>query len=223
MGTIDLNLAVDLRDRLKLQRAIETGTYRGVTARAFSSLFDSVVTIEISSTLHERAATALSDLPHVEALLGHSAQVLDTLVDQDVPTLYFLDGHWSGGITDGAEDECPVLAEIAAIGTGHPDDCMIIDDARLFVAAPPAPLHPEQWPTLIDIFDAVRREHPEHMVTLVDDQVIAVPERAKPAIDAYAARVHNAPMVRLHALARAVRGRTINAIAAMRGVVTRKR
>lgn len=33
MGTIDRRLAADLRDRLALGRAVETGTFRGATAR----------------------------------------------------------------------------------------------------------------------------------------------------------------------------------------------
>lgn len=189
MGTVDLGLASHLRDVLGLQRAVETGTFRGVTARRLASIFPSVVTIELSEELHRTAETVLSDLPGVRALQGHSTTRLHDVHDPAVPTLFYLDGHWSGGITEGADDQCPVLAEIAAIGTGSPDDCIIVDDARLFTSAPPPPHNVEQWPTLLAIFDAIRRSHPEHLVTLLNDQVIAAPERARPAIDAYGARI----------------------------------
>lgn len=185
MGSVDLALATDLRDRLQLARAVETGTFKGLTARALAGVFPSVVTIELSEELHRRAAADLRDVPMVTALHGHSAMRLREVTDAGVPTLYFLDGHWSGGNTEGVDQECPVLEEVAAIGAGHPDDCLIIDDARLFTSAPPPPHNPEQWPTIIEVFDAVCAQRPEHFVTLLADQVIAVPKRARPAIDAY--------------------------------------
>jgi hypothetical protein len=92
-------------------------------------------------------------------------------------------------VTAGADDECPVLEEIEAIGEGHPDDSFVIDDARLFASAPPAPMDPAKWPTLLEVFDALRTRHPEHFVTVLGDQVVAVPERARAAVDAHGMRV----------------------------------
>jgi hypothetical protein len=212
MGTIDLPLATELRDELGLKRAIETGTYRGLTARALAPVFASVVTIELSSSLHEQAARALGGLPNVEAIQGDSRQVLAGLARAEMPTLYFLDGHWSGGVTDGAGDECPVLGELAAIGSGHPQDCLVIDDARLFTSAPPPPHDPAQWPTITEVFDAIRSERPAHAVTLIDDQVLAVPQRARSVINSYGARTE--------ARAAPLRTRLLNTFAAMRSSVT---
>ncbi len=192
MGTIDRKLAVDLRDQLGLERAVETGTYRGLTARVLGALFDSVVTIELSGPLYERAAKKLEDLSNVEAVHGNSPDVLRGLADGEQSTLYYLDGHWSGGVTEGTQDECPLLEELAAIGSGTADDCLVIDDARLFTSAPPPPHDPAQWPTITEVFDTIRSDRPEHIVTLLADQVIAVPRRAKPAIDVYGLRVYEA-------------------------------
>jgi len=216
MGTIDRRLAADLRDRLGLHRAVETGTFRGITARSLASLFDCVITIELSAALHERATVALRDLPQVETMQGNSVEALSTIERSGIPTLYFLDGHWSAGDTEGVENECPVLEEIAAIGHGHPDDCMIIDDARLFMAAAPPPLDPAQWPTIIEVFDAIRSQRPDHVLTLLADQIIVVPQRAKPAIDTYGARVHNSYGARMRARWVAMRGLTVSTFAAIR-------
>lgn len=199
MGTVDLELATDLRGRLGLTRAIETGTFRGGTARGLATVFPEVVTIELSEEIHRAAAIALRDTPRVRAVQGHSVARLGELTDPATPTLYYLDGHWSGGATGGADDECPVLAELAAMGTGSPDDCVIVDDARLFTSAPPPPHRAEQWPTLMEVVDALRARHPGHLVTLLDDQVIAVPERARPAIDRYGARLQPRPGALDHA------------------------
>ena len=117
---------------------------------------------------------------------GDSRERLRELVDRRIPTLYWLDGHWSGGPTAGVDDECPVLPEIEHIGKGHPDDCLLIDDARLFVASPPPPHDPAQWPSLVEVFDALRASRPDAHVTIVADTVIAVPARAKDVVDRYA-------------------------------------
>lgn len=164
---------------------METGTYKGVGTRILAELFGTVATIELAPQIYERARTALADLPHVEVIAGDSRERLRSLAGEGRPAFYFLDGHWSGEFTAGEGNECPVLDELAAISPGHPDDCFVIDDARLFTAPPPPPHDPSQWPTLIELFDALRAARPGLHVTLLNDQVIAVPSRAKPVVDAY--------------------------------------
>jgi hypothetical protein len=204
-------LASDLSAGAGLRRAVETGTYLGDTARALSTVFPAVVTIELSTALYRAAAVALADVPTIRAVHGHSALMLRDLRDPEVPTLFFLDGHWSGGATAGVDDECPVLEELEALAGGHPDDCLIIDDARLFASAPPPPHNPVTWPTLVEVFDAIRGHWPEHFVTLIADQVIAVPSSGRPAVDAYGWRI-GTPRVSGLARAQAVGSRVIGSI-----------
>lgn len=205
MGTVDPAFAADLVKTLGLGRAVETGTFQGATARSLARVFPAVVTIELSEELHRAAVSGLADEPKIRPLQGHSAQVLGTVHEPATPTLYYLDGHWSGGPTAGVEDECPVLAELAAIEGGHADDCLLIDDARLFTSAPPPPHDAAMWPTLIEVFDAIRARWPEHVVTVLNDQIVAVPERARRAVDAYGQRVAEAPTAGVDELLR--RGR----------------
>jgi hypothetical protein len=197
-----MQLASDLRAAVGLRRAVETGTYRGDTARALATVFPAVVTIELSADLHRAATAALADVQSIRAVHGHSSQVLSDVRDPQTPTLFFLDGHWSGGATAGIEDECPVLEELEALAGGHPDDCLLIDDARLFASAPPPPHNPEMWPALVEVFDAIRLRWPEHLVTLLADQVIAVPPTGRAAVDAYGRRIG---VPRVTTLARAQR------------------
>lgn len=185
MGTAPVTLATDLRRSLDLARAVETGTYMGEGTRRLAEIFPSVVTIELSDELYAQAKSALADETRIEALHGDSRNLLPRLVDARLPTLFFLDGHWSGGPTAGENAECPVLDELAAIRGGNANDCIVIDDARLFAAAPPPPHDPAQWPTLIEVFDVLRAGWPEHHVTLLADQVIAVPSTARASVDRY--------------------------------------
>lgn len=164
-------------------------TFKGITARKLAEVFPSVTTIELSAELQAAAGRTLAAVPQVTSVQGDGPEHLARTLDPAVPTLYFLDGHWSGGSTEGVEEECPVLRELEAIAAGHRDDCIIVDDARLFCSAPPPPHRPEQWPTLLELFDALRVTRPGHLITVLDDQVVAVPPVAKQALDAHGLRV----------------------------------
>jgi len=185
VGGLSSRLATELRDDLGLERGIETGTFRGGGARLLGSLFSEVASIELSPELHEAAAGAVADMPHVRLLQGDSREWLPRLVDPLKPTLFFLDGHWSGGVTAGEESECPVLDELRAIAGGHADDCVVIDDARHFAAPPPPPHDPSHWPDLVEVLDLLREVKPGHHVTVLHDQVIGVPARTRGPVDEF--------------------------------------
>lgn len=180
MGTFPRQLSADLRDRLGLRRAVETGTYYGHTTQVLAGMFDDVVTVERSDQFYERARELLEPHGNVRQLKGHSGEVLRSLDSAGAGTLYWLDAHWSGGETAGSDDPCPLIAELEAIGAGSADDVLLIDDAREFSAPPD-----RRWPTLVDVIDAIRRERPEHYVTVLHDLVVAVPARARDVVDAF--------------------------------------
>ena len=202
MGEVPITLARELHSSLGLSRACETGTFLGEGAEALARVFPSVVTVELSEDLHLQAKRRLHANPRISFVLGDSRQVLPGVADASVPTFWFLDGHWCDGPTAGYDTQCPVLAELAAVGNGHPSDCVVIDDARLFLAAPPPPYNPDQWPTIVEVFDGLRAAHPGHHVTVLDDQIIAVPAEAKPIVDRYGQRwARRSPARRLVRLA----------------------
>lgn len=64
---------------------------------------------------------------------------------------------------------------------------------RYFTSSPPPPYEAEQWPSLIEVFDAIRSLYPQHLVTLLNDQVVAVPARAKGVLDAYGQSLMETP------------------------------
>lgn len=182
MGTVPVELAEKLQNSLTLTRAVETGTFEGDGARALARLFPQVVSIELSDVNFTRARRSLSSIKSIELIHGDSRQALPALLRPDVPTLYFLDGHWSEGPA-GEDSQCPVMDELAALRGGHPNDCVIIDDAQFFLAAPPPPYDPAHWPRLVDLIDALRIGYPSHHITLLNDQVVAVPAAAAPIVD----------------------------------------
>ena len=202
MGVLPHRLARDLRNRLGLTRAIETGTDKGESARVLAWIFDEVVTIELDPARHRRAADRLAEITAVRAIQGRSREQLATLVDRDRPTLYWLDGHWSAGVAAGVDGECAVLDEVRAVGEGHPNDCILIDDARLF-REPPRPHKSEHWPTFDEIAAAILSARPEHRVEVLHDIVVAVPPSAGEVVERFGRRrPPRAPLIR-RVLARA--------------------
>ena len=112
---------------------IETGTYLGKTASLLADVCQRVVTVEIEPSLYERASELFKDRPHVQVLAGDSRDLMPKiLADLTEPALFWLDGHFSGGIS-GGRAEPPITSEIQAI-LRHPiqDHIVVIDDARLF-------------------------------------------------------------------------------------------
>lgn len=201
MPSITESLVGPLQSTLSLVRGVETGTFRGDGLRRLAKFLPEAISIELSPRYFTVASEATADLPNALVMQGHSAEVIPTLVDPNKPTLWFLDGHWSTLDTAGADDQCPVMREIPAIAGGHPDDVIVVDDARLFLVTAPPPQDPAQWPTLLQIIDALRAVHPGHHVTVINDQIISVPPRARAALDSYAA----SPDVRVLPLPVAVR------------------
>ena len=120
---------------------IETGTYKGGTTWCLLDEFRQIHTIEIVSDLASLARERFRKFPKVTVIQGDSAAVLPELCGSlSGPCLFYLDGHYSGGITGKGESDCPVMTELQAIfdHTPHPFR-IVIDDARLFGADPAYP------------------------------------------------------------------------------------
>jgi hypothetical protein len=110
---------------------VETGTATGQTTALVADLFQRCATIELSKALHARALANLAEFPHVSCLQGDSGVVLRQVLERiDVPALFWLDAHASGGTTADAGYD-PIDKELEAI-YAHPvqGHVILIDDAR---------------------------------------------------------------------------------------------
>jgi hypothetical protein len=174
MGKIPIDLARKLAAVHDITDAVETGTYLGTSTRLLAEHFDRVTTIELSRRLAWRARILFATRRNVRVLQGDSGTLLRPATS---PTLYWLDAHWSSGVTAGKENECPLLDEIRVTSPGHPNDCYLIDDARLFLEPPPPPHKVEHWPTFDDISAVTREERPDHSVVLALDVIVIAPRQ----------------------------------------------
>ena len=113
---------------------IETGTYMGEMIDAVLNLFPKIISIEFDLKLAQRAKNKYSSMRHVTILQGDSGTLLpELLAGIKEPCLFWLDAHYSGGVTGQADSETPIVKEIKAI-LEHPcsNHVILIDDAREF-------------------------------------------------------------------------------------------
>jgi hypothetical protein len=153
--------------RFGLDRLVETGTYRGEMVVAQRGRFRQIWSIELDDRLYAEAAARFRGDRHVTILHGDSASVLPQLL-QGIrePCLFWLDGHYSGGVTARGESDTPVVRELAAI-LGHPvaGHVVLIDDARMFGSG--------DYPTAEAVREQVNSAHPDWSVAVRDDVIRA--------------------------------------------------
>lgn len=158
-----------------VRAGVETGTFKGDTALAIAEAVGSCTTIELADGLFEQAVRRFADDRRVTVMLGSSADLLPGVCAAlSGPTLFWLDGHYSGGITAGAGAECPVLAELDAVAALPDVDqhIVLVDDARLFGFVPTAPPGRHDWPSLFAVL--ARLESMGLRTYVVDDVVVGI-------------------------------------------------
>jgi hypothetical protein len=134
---------------------VETGTWHGDMVEATKRAFDRVVSIELDVTLAQAARARFAADAQVRILQGDSAQVIgEVLADLREPTLFWLDGHSSGGDTARGTSDTPVREELEAVLSHRvPGHVVLIDDAHLFTGE-------GDYPSLDDVRAQVTRLRP---------------------------------------------------------------
>lgn len=155
-----------------LTALVETGTFYGEMIAALRDEFSLIYTIELSSTLHALAVRRFRPYPHIHPVQGDSGErIADILPRLDRPTLFWLDGHYSAGITARGSLETPILQELRHIldapDLGH---ALVIDDARDFGSDP-------AYPTLETVKDFVLSRRPAMTCTVDTDCIRFTPHR----------------------------------------------
>lgn len=147
MPSIDVSFLRRLRGNFKDYPVfVETGTLEGSTTFACEPHFEKVYTIEVDKSLYDRVSSRYTG-NKITFLHGDSSSVFESLLPQiDKPSIFFLDGHWSGGGTGKGAKDCPLIEEISLISTLLTKPAIIIiDDYRLFGKSPKTRTCNEDW------------------------------------------------------------------------------
>lgn len=160
--------------RFGLTLFVETGTYRGDMVEAMKGTFERLYSIELGQDLYEGARARFQGEARIEIIHGDSAVELGRLMPRiDQPALFWLDGHYSHGITAKGEKETPIHEEIdhilSAPDLGH---VILVDDARLFGSG-------HDYPSLEDLTRFIRGRRPNVEIVVKDDSIRITPRAAR--------------------------------------------
>lgn len=127
---------VVLRNGIPGATWVETGTYKGDTSALLAENSKKVFTIEPADHLFAAAKKRFASNPNIEVIHGLSEEVFPHLI----PTLtgdvnFWLDGHFSAGITHQGPKDTPIEEELACIES-HIGNftrlAVLVDDVRCF-------------------------------------------------------------------------------------------
>lgn len=141
---------------------IETGTYLGDMVHAMKKSFSRIISFELDQTLAAQARERFANEHHIEIIQGDSGKLLgEHLATINEPCLFWLDGHYSGGITAKGSLETPIKNELTAI-LKHPvaGHVILIDDARCFTGE-------NDYPTI----DELKRSVADHKFSVEHDVI----------------------------------------------------
>jgi len=142
---------------------IETGTYRGDMVEASRRHFQRIWSVELDVALSEAATARFRPYRNVTIVNGDSSQVLPRIVaDQPGAILFWLDGHWSGGITARGPLDTPIVGELETVLERPGDnDVILIDDARMFGEG--------DYPPIEALSSMISTKRPEWHIEVRDD------------------------------------------------------
>jgi hypothetical protein len=151
----------------QIKNFIETGTFLGKMTIAVKDTFENIISIELSDVIYERAVKLFAKYPHISIKHGDSGSILPIVLQTvNQPCMFWLDGHYSGGITAKADIETPIISEIKTI-LNHPvkNHVILIDDARLFIGS-------RDYPTLDQVKKLLSEFSPDFNFEVKDDIII---------------------------------------------------
>lgn len=144
----------DLATKYSLKILVETGTYLGVMINANKNYFERIFTIELGKRLYLRARRKFTNFKHIEVKLGDSAKILPHILKKiKGSAIFWLDAHYSGGITAKGETDTPVVSELKMIlDKKLPSYVILIDDALEFNGK-------NDYPHIKEIMTLVKRNY----------------------------------------------------------------
>ncbi|MDR3476702.1 MAG: glycosyltransferase [Gammaproteobacteria bacterium] len=183
--SIDPKLIETLKANLDVNIFVETGTFKGEAIDIVKNHFKQIYSFELSNEYHKHSSHKFKDSPHISIIHGNSSQELARIMPklENQAVVYWLDAHWCVATnTAGEMSQCPLISEINAICGFHSDSAIIIDDARLFLATPPAPHEITHWPNLTEIINALKSLSHSHNLMVLNDCIVFYPEKIEAAL-----------------------------------------
>lgn len=143
---------------------IETGTYLGDMVNAVRNIFSKIYTIELDAKLYRRAKDRLQQETNIIIYQGDSTIVLPHILNGiDERSLFWLDAHYSSGITAKGNKDTPILEELNCILNHYiKNHIILIDDARMFIGK-------NDYPTIDELLKFIENKNSKFSCKINDD------------------------------------------------------
>jgi hypothetical protein len=187
--SLDEALVRFLTEQLPLGMFVETGAYMGDSLEVARHFFSKCRSVELSPELCERTGVRFQDAGNITLEQGDSASFLRRHREEfaATPALFWLDAHWcQADHCSGQDSQSPLLEELAAVRSLHAESVLLVDDARLYLSAPPHPHQAADWPDFTAVLQALAALSPSHRLTVLNDVLIFYPSRIAPAMAEFA-------------------------------------
>lgn len=164
--------------KYKLQILIETGTYLGTTVDATKNAFLKIYSIELDRKLYHRAKNKFSKFQNIQIIRGDSSVILPKLLKKiNKPCLFWLDAHFSKGITARGRKDTPIWEELTAI-LNHKikNHVILIDDADSFSGK-------NDYPSVLEVKKIVLKEEGYSAMEIKDNIIRITPKHSHLEVD----------------------------------------
>lgn len=157
-----------------LHTFVETGTYYGDMVQAVKNSFNKIYSIELSDKLYSLCVNRFKSDKKICLIQGDSAIKLRNVLEEiNCPALFWLDGHYSSGVTVKSENETPILDELSLIfeypNHGH---VIVIDDARNFGTNP-------AYPSISELTKFILNKRSDVEIKILFDSICVFPNNYK--------------------------------------------
>lgn len=158
------------QSKYSIYTLIETGTHLGEMIEMQKHHFTEIVSIELGEELFNKAQKRFKKYDHITILQGDSGKVLPNIVPGiSNRALFWLDGHFSAGLTAKGDKECPVYEEIDAIFANNKfKHVILIDDARDFTGK-------GDYPSIDELREYISKIDSSYSLTVENDIIRVLP------------------------------------------------
>lgn len=150
--------------KYNISTLIETGTYQGETIRNVRNSFKIIYSIELDKVLYQNAKNSFKQFKDITIVNGDSGEKIFEIINKiDVPCLFWLDGHYSEGITSKGDLNTPILQELNHILNHHiKNHIILIDDARCFIGK-------NDYPSIENLKKFITEKNPDLNIKIKHD------------------------------------------------------
>ena len=154
----------EYQQKYNISILVETGSFLGDMVEAQKRRFNQIFSIELGVDLYRNTFKRFKRNGHIKIFLGDSGKVLPNIRSEiNEPASFWLDGHYSAGITAKGDKECPIYEELNAIFNSEKfNHILLIDDARCFNGE-------GDYPTIEDLSSFIKSRDKNYTVEIKND------------------------------------------------------